>query len=101
MPPPDAMPGAGAPNLGAMMGGAPAPDNAPSPNAREQAKDSLREFSIGVTSLADQIVAFGRKYPEFSESARAIQEAVKAGITKVMANQLRSLEGPPPPTAAV
>lgn len=92
-------PGAG-PAINSLMG-PPSDQATPSPTAQERAKDQTRQATQQIQQLADQAQALASQFPEFAEAAKAIADACKAGQTKLVANMLRGLEGPPPPTAAI
>lgn len=94
-----ASPGQG-PAINSLMG-PPSDQAVVPPTAQQQAKDSTRQATEQVQQLADMAQAIASKYPEFAEAAKAIADACKAGQTKLVANMLRGLEGPPPPTAAM
>lgn len=90
----------GGPAINSLMG--PGPDQAVvPPSAQERAKDNTRQATVQIQQLADMAQALASQFPEFADAAKAIAEACKAGQTKLVANMLRGLEGPPPPTAAM
>jgi hypothetical protein len=91
---------AAGPSIGSLMG-APPDQAQPSPTAQDRAKSELETVKDQIDSLKDMAAQIARQYPAFSEASRAIAEACTAGRVKLVANQLRGLEGPPPPNAAV
>jgi hypothetical protein len=84
-----------------MMGPNPAPNSQPAPDARLNAQGTLIAVKNRLDELYGEFKKLSNQYPEFSEAATAITQAGQAGYAKIVASQLRNLEGPPPPTAAV
>lgn len=86
--------------VGSLMGPSQSPTQ-PSPTAQEQAKQQISEINTQIQGLANRAAEIARQFPEFAEAAKAIADACSAGRVKLIANQLRGLEGPPPPNAAM
>lgn len=89
-----------APGLSGMMG-TPPPSATASPSALERKKDTIRQVISQIQDIASAAKTVANQFPEFGEFSKAIAQACKDGQTKVVGNALQSLEGPPPPTAAV
>lgn len=99
-PPPTGADDSPNPGLSGMMG-SPPPTATASPSALERKKDTIRQVISQIQDIVSAAKTVSQQFPEFGEFAKTIEQACKDGQTKVVGNALQSLEGPPPPTAAV
>lgn len=75
---------------GDLMQGMAQPDQQKpqAPNQQEQLRNAMMQFQ----ELDQKVGELARQYPEFSESARAVKDAIKEGMLKVIGSPQRGAE---------
>ena len=88
------------PGIGSLMG-PPSEQSQPSPLNQDRVVNELNNTQKQIQGLSATAAQIAMQYPAFAEAADAIKKACDQGRVKLVASQLRGLEGPPPPTAGV